>query len=208
MPFKSTPWLMDGYKTLNVLWDRGLVPKDLELHYFLHWFVLYEGNIVQTASALRVHRNNIQGHFRKFGFANKTYSLRDRWVALLEDHWEDSFETNFFKFFSRFNTETKFTPDENAHLAALWQSKFPFKTLLAHYALWAVRAHKPADWVQKKLDYSYRHHLRLLTSLLSTKTRNGFWLSPLKPSVEEIYSERYRNGFLKNKELAKQGSVA
>ncbi len=52
-----------GFSTLNRLWKRGLFPEDLERHYFLHWFVIYKGNIIQTAKALDIHRNTIQGHF-------------------------------------------------------------------------------------------------------------------------------------------------
>ena len=182
--------LLEGYQTLNELWNRGLFPSDLELHYFLHWFTLYQGNIAQAAQGLQIHRNNMQGHFQQFGLSRKTSGLRQSWQRLMEKNGGDSFETNFYRFYRRFNGETKFTPEENGHLITLWQSKFPFKTLLGHYALWAIRTGKPKDWFQTKLNYTYRHHIRLLKALLNSKVRDGFWLAPLKPTADEIYSRK------------------
>jgi hypothetical protein len=207
MPFKapsnfSKANLLQGYKTLNQLWNRDLLPKDLERHYFLHWFVAYQGNIIQTAEALQIHRNTIQGHFVQFGFSNKSVRLRHFWQMLLKKNKKTSFESNFLKFYDRFGGKTKFTPEENKRLIQLWQTRFSFKTLMAHYLLWALRTGKTKDWIQKKLNYSERHRIRLLTTILNPKTRDGFWLIPLKPAAEEIYSPRYRNMLSKIKKSA------
>jgi hypothetical protein len=182
--------LLEGYQTLNKLWDRGLVPSDLELHYFLHWFTLYEGNIVQASQGLQIHRNNMQGHFQQFGLSHKTSGLRRSWERLIEKNSDTAFELNFFQFYRRFNNKTQFTLEENHHLTTLWQSKFPLKTLLAHYALWAIRAGKPKDFFDIQLNYTARHRIRLLKGLLNSKVRDGFWLAPLNPRPEEIYSRR------------------
>ncbi len=194
--------LLQGYETLNKLWNRNLLPKDLERHYFLHWFVVYQGNIIQTAKALQIHRNTIQGHFSQFGFSNKSVRLRHSWQMLIEKNKKASFESNFIKFYDQFGGKTKFSPEENKRLIQLWQTKFSFKTLMTHYLLWALRTEKTKDWIQKKLNYSERHRIRLLTSTLNPKTRDGFWLAPLKPDPEEIYSLRYRNILSKIKKLA------
>jgi len=185
--------LLKGFEVLNQLWDRKLIPEDLERHYFLCWFVVYKGNIIQTAEALQIHRNTIQWHFLKFGFANKTVLLRHSWQKLTAKNRKSSFESNFLKFYNQFAGGIKFKREENKLLVALWRTKFSFKTLGAHYLLWGLRSGKPKDWVQEKLNYSNRHCLRRLTSMLDIKTRDGFWLAPLKPSTREIYSVRYRN---------------
>ena len=198
IPFNKTN-LLQGLQALNQLWARGLFPKDLERHYFLYWFVVYQGNIIQTAKALQIHRNTIQGHFLKFGFSNKSVRLRHSWQVLLEKNKSTPFESNFLKFYNQFGGKTKFTPEENKILITLWQTRFSFKTLMAHYLLWALRTHKTKEWVQKKLDYSDRHRIRLLTSVLHSKNRDGFWLAPLKPLTQEIYSARYRNILSKSK---------
>ncbi len=207
MPFKtpsnfSKTKLLQGFETLNKLWNRNLLPKDLERHYFLHWFVVYQGNIIQTAKALQIHRNTIQGYFVKFGFSNKSVRLRHSWQKLIEKNKKASFESSFLKFYSRFGGKTKFTPEENKQLIQLWQTKFSFKTLMTHYLLWASRTGKTKDWIQKKLNYSERHRIRLLTSVLNPKTRDGFWLAPLKPVAAEVYSARYRNMLSKTKKSA------
>jgi hypothetical protein len=185
----KSKWLQ-GLSTLSNLWKRGLFPEDLERHYFLHWFVIYKGNIIQTAKALDIHRNTIQGHFLELGYSKKSVKLRHTWQEM-EDK-KGSFETKFFNFYNRFGGKPRFSAQENAALIGLWQTKFPFKTLTPHYLLWAIRSGKPKDWVEKKLGYSYRHRARLLSYVIKTKDRDGFWLSPLKPQVNEIYSRRYQ----------------
>jgi hypothetical protein len=204
MPFKtpssfSKSDLTKGLQTIGKLWNKGLLPKDLERHYFLHWFVVYNGNILQTANALQIHRNTIQGHFLDLGYSKKSVRLRHAWAELMDKNKSNSFESNFLSFYEQFGAKPQFTAEENKVLIALWKTKFNFKTLSSHYLLWALRSGKTKDWVQKKLDYSTRHRIRLLTGLLKPKNRDGFWLSVLKPSSQEIYSPRYRNILSKTK---------
>lgn len=179
-----------GLAVLDRLWQKGFFPDDLRRHYFLHWFVVHQGNIIQTAKALDIHRNTIQGHFLDLGYSKRSVKLRHAWQVLSTK--KSGFEKNFHSFYSKFGKKPGFTPDENEALVGLWQAKFPFKTLTPHYLLWAIRSKKPKDWVQKKLGYSYRHRARLLSHVLKPKSRDGFWLSPLKPQVKEVYSRRYR----------------
>lgn len=182
----------NGLSVLNRLWKRGLFPDDLDRHYFLHWFVVFNGNIIQTAKALQIHRNTIQGHFLDLGYSKKSVKLRHTWQRMNEKSKKTPFEKKFHAFYAKFSGKPSFSPDENAALVSLWRIKFPFKTLMPHYLLWAIRSGKPKDWVEKKLNYSYRHKARLLSQVVKPKTRDGFWLSPLKPQVKEIYSARYR----------------
>jgi len=191
--------LHQGFEVLNKFWERNLLPRDLERHYFLHWFVIYQGNIIQAAKGLQIHRNTIQGHFSQFGFSKKSVRLRHTWQKMIDSNKKASFETNFYQFYQKFVSSPKFSANENKILIGLWQTKFSFKSLMSHYLLWTVRSQKSREWVQKKLDYSERHRIRLLTSLLNSNTRDGFWLSPLKPKLHEIYSPRYQNILLKSK---------
>lgn len=197
MPFKSPIFVSKqkwtrGLATLDRLWSRGLLPQDLDRHYFLHWFVVYKGNIIQTAKALDIHRNTIQGHFLELGYSKKSVKLRHAWQLMEQKPKKMSFENKFHTFYKRFSGKPSLSPDENNALIGLWQAKFPFKTLTPHYLLWAIRTGKPKNWVEKKMGYSYRHKARLLSNVVKPKTRDGFWLSPLKPLVKEIYSARYR----------------
>jgi hypothetical protein len=178
--------LLEGYRTLSGLWQKGLLPDDLELHYFLHWFALCDGNISRAAKALQIHRNNVEGRFPKFGLRGQAFNLRHSWARLVEKNKQASFKSNFLQFYRQAGGKPKFTPEENSGLTALWQTGFPFKTLLAHYALWGARAGKPKPWVQSQLGYSHRHHLRLLTTIRDPRKGNGFWLAPLKPRPGEI----------------------
>ena len=184
--------LSKGLSTLSGLWKNGFFPDDLERHYFLHWFVVHDGNIIQTAKALQIHRNTIQGHFLHLGYSKKSVRLRHAWQLLNEKYPDDPFGKKFHRFYLKAARKPVLSAEENAGLTALWQVKFPFKTLVPHYLLWAIRAGRSKGWVQKELGYSYRHRARLLSHLLKANSRDGFWLAPLKPQLSEIYSPRYR----------------
>jgi hypothetical protein len=195
----SKPDLVRGLEVLNQLWNRNLFPEDLERHFFLHWFVVYHGNIIQTAKAIQIHRNTLQGYFLKFGFSARSVFLRHTWQKLAKKNKKAPFELNFFKFYARYGGKPQFTREENKRLTALWKTGFPLKTLTVHYALWAVKKHQSRDWVSKKLGFSNRHSLRLLTPILNPKTRDGFWLAPLKPTRETIYAKRHLQNLSKTK---------
>ena len=197
-PSISKPTWVAGLSVLDRLWKRGLLPKDLERHYFLHWFVVYKGNIIQTANALGIHRNTIQSYFREMGYANQSVRLRHAWQKL-NRKGTGSFESAFHRFYQRYGRTPSFTARENAGLVGLWKIRFPFKTLMPDYFLWAVRAGKSKKWVQKELEYSPRHWARLMNPILKPKTRDGFWLSPLRPKIWEVYSARYRKTLARKK---------
>jgi hypothetical protein len=141
---------------------------------------------------LQIHRNTIQGHFLQLGYSKKSVRLRHAWQKLEEKMKGVSFPKKFHTFYKQMGKKPTLSPEESKSLVELWQTKFSFKALPPHYLLWALRAGKSKEWVQKKLDYSDRHRIRLLSSLLDKGSRDGFWLSPLKPQAKEIYSARYR----------------
>ena len=183
--------LLCGFVVLDRMWKRNLLPWNLERHYFLYWFVVYQGNIVHAAEAMGIHRNTIQFNFVRFGFAAKTIRLRRLWEKLADQNPKASFESNFFKFYHSYNAPHQLSSGENKALIRLWQTGFSFKTLGAHYMLWALRNHKSREWFERKLGYSDRHCQRILVSCLNPKTTNGYWLLPLKPTGDEIYTKRY-----------------
>ena len=198
MPSKATPSysktdLMRGFAALDRLWEKNLLPEELERHYFLYWFTKYGGNIIKTSEALQIHRNTVQNHFQQFGYSKKAVRLRHAWRMTTLNKKKTSLESIFFKFYQKYGGKTKWTAETNKRLIKLWQTTFPVKTLTAHYLLWAIRTHKTKPWIEEKLDYTHRHRIRLSIAILDAKTRNGYWLAPLKPKPEEIYSARYRS---------------
>jgi len=193
--------LLQGLDVLDRLWHRHLVPADLERHYFLYWFAVYRGDLVQTAEALRVHQNTVRFHFLRFGFSEKSESLRDLWGKLSEKNERVFFELNFYKFHKLTAGNNELSYNENERLIRLWQTGFSFTAIGAHYMLWALRNHKSKKWVHKKLGYSTHHCMRVLVSLLDPQTVNGRWLALLRPTREEIYIRLPRNSPKKNRIL-------
>jgi len=192
VPFKpSSQKLQEGFSTLSGLWKRGLYPEDLKRHYSLHWFVAENGNIMKAARTLQIHRNTIQGYFLELGYGNKGIRLRRAWQELSRNSTA-SFAVRFLFFYRKFTSKPKLSPKENSGLVTLWQTRFPYKILTHHYLLWALRNGRSKEWLQARLDYSYRHQARLLSQILNPKAKQASWLNPLKPKVSEIYSKRYR----------------
>ena len=91
----------------QALFVRGLLPNDLKLHYFLHWFAFYNGNILRTGRELHIHRNTIEGHFREFGFSGKAYTLR-----ILGNGWRRKTRKPFFR--RLFSSFTAVTANQNS----------------------------------------------------------------------------------------------
>lgn len=184
--------LLEGLKTLDRLWMRGLVPDDLEKHYFLTWFILCQGNILETARRLRIHRNTIQDHFFQYGYANKAVVLRHAWRRLAAAHPGRSFENLFHEFYQRQAKKPVLTRAEHTGLLHLWNAGFPRKVLPHHYLLWAVRHGKTREAISTRLSFSVRHQMRLFSQILNPRSRAGRWLEPLKPKPEEWYRPRYQ----------------
>lgn len=108
----------------------------------------------------------------------KTVELRYAWKDLKKIHKKAPLDKRFYLFYKKYGAKPFFTPAENAGLVALWQTKFPYKTLKAHYAFWAIRNGKSRKWIMKTLDFGFRHVARILNPLSDPKTKDGFWLSP------------------------------
>ena len=187
--------LLEGFSALHGLWDKGLFPEDLKHHYVLYWFVVYDGNIIRMAQALQIHRNTVHGHFRELGHKRNSIQLRREWQEIREKS-SGSFEKKFFHFYRRTATKSKLSMSENGELISLWRTLFPYKILIHHYLLWAVRRKRSKAWLQSKLGYSYRNLALLFAKIIKPQTRPAFWLSPLKLQASEIYSERYRSQLL------------
>jgi hypothetical protein len=196
-----------GLDLLDRLWRRHFFPAELERHYFLYWFTASRGDLVQTAEALQVHPNTVRFHFLRFGFSEKNESLRGAWRKLNEKRGEDFFEFNFYRLHKITGGNPELSCNENKRLIRLWQTGFSFTAISAHYMLWALRGHKSKKWIHKRLGYSTQHCMRVLVSLLDTRTANGRWLASLKPMREEIYTRIPRNRFIKPRELEKQMAV-
>jgi len=185
------------FDVLDRIWARDMVPWNLEQHYFLFWFIFYQGDIQRIADGLDVHRNTIQFQLDRFGILGKSEELLKIWAELAVENKKTAYELNFLKLYQMYNGKSKVTPAENKILIRLWQAGFSFKTLGAHYMLWALRNEKSKEWLQKKLGYSSHHCMRVLVSILDPNSTTGLWLAPLKPNPSEIYSRGPRNGRLK-----------
>jgi hypothetical protein len=183
------------FNILDRIWARDAVPWNLEQHYFLFWFIFYHGDIQRVAEGLDVHRNTVQFQFDRFGISEKSDQILKLWADLAVKK-KDAYESTFFRLYKMYNSKSKVTSSENKNLIRLWKAGFSFKTLNAHYMLWALRNEKSKEWLQKKLGYTSHHYMRVLVSILDPNSTTGLWLAPLKPNPSEIYARGPKNSRL------------
>jgi len=195
-----TEW-KKGLETLNAFWKAGCRPDDMERHFFLTWFALSEGRILQAVHDMGLHRNTFQNYLAKFRLSRQTIRLRHLWQQLDDAKGPKTFNTRMMAFYRKTTPKPTITPAQNEALIGLWKTGFPSKMLMPHFVLWAIRSGKGRDWVRKELDFSNRHLIRVLSRISQPKSADAFWLSPLKPKAVELYLPRYRTRLKKRKLL-------
>jgi len=188
-----------GLLALNHFWKAGYMPDDMERHFFLTWFALSEGRILQAVQAMQLHRNTFQNYLSKFRLARQTIRLRRLWQDLDDGKGAKTFGTRMGSYYKKTTPKPALTPEQNKDLIGLWKTGIPSKMLMPHYVLWAIRAGKSREWIRKKLDFSNRHLIRVLSRVAQPKSKDHFWLSPLKPKAQELYLPRYQTRLKKRK---------
>jgi hypothetical protein len=139
-----------------------------------------------------LHRNTFQNYLAKFNLAGQAIKLRRIWESLDDGKGKKTFNVRVLALYRAMKSKTPVSPSQNETLIALWLTGFPSKMTQPSYVLWATRAGKDRAWIQKKLDFSMRHTIRIISAIANPKTETGFWLSALKPKAQELYKPRYR----------------
>ncbi len=180
-----------GLEVLDQFWKSGYRPDDLERHYFFTWFALSDGRILRAVKKMGIHRNTFQNYLAKMRLSHQAIKLRRVWESLEDGKGEKTFNSRLLDMYKKMKSKPNITPAQSAALVGLWKSGFPNKMMMPHFVLWATRSGKSREWVQKELDFSLRHTIRVLARIANPKTDTAFWLSPIKPTAKEIYKPRY-----------------
>jgi hypothetical protein len=188
-----------GLEALNAFWKGGFRPDDMERHFFLTWFALSDGRILQAVREMKLHRNTFQNYLAKFRLARQTIRLRRLWQKLDDGKGERTFLTRMMAFYRKTTPKPSVTPAQNEALVGLWKTGFPSKMLMPHFVLWGIRAGKSREWLRKELDFSNRHLIRVLSRIAQPRSKDAFWLAPLKPKALELYLPRYRSRLKKRR---------
>jgi hypothetical protein len=188
-----------GLETLNTFWKSGCLPDDMERPFFLTWFALSEGRILKAVREMKLHRNTFQNYLAKFRLARQTIRLRRLWQKLDDGKGAKTFDARMLAFYRKTTPRPNVNPEQNKSLVALWKTGFPSKLLMPHFVLWGIRSGKSREWLRKKLDFSNRHLIRVLSRIAVPKTRENFWLAPLTPKAIELYLPRYRSRLKKRR---------
>jgi hypothetical protein len=191
-PGSSMADVKKGLEALSSFWKAGYRPDDLERHYLITWFADSDGRILGAVRKMGIHRFTFQNYMEKMGLSCQTIRLRKVWQGLDDGKGKKSFNRRVLALYRKMKFKPNVTPAQNDALIRLWLSGFPNKIMMLAFILWAVRSGKDRRWISKKMDFTVRHTIRVLSIIASTKTETAFWLSPLKPKVLELYKPRYQ----------------
>jgi len=191
-PGTSISDVRKGLEALNAFWKAGYMPDDLERHYFFTWFADSDGRILKAVLKMGIHRNTFQNYLAKFNLTGQSIKLRRVWQSLDDGKGKKTFNTRVLAMYRKMKSKTPVSVAQNDTLIALWLSGFPNKMMQPSYVLWATRAGKDRAWMQKKLDFSMRHTIRIISKIADQKSETGFWMAALKPKAKELYKPRYQ----------------
>jgi HAMP domain-containing protein len=191
-PGTSISDVRKGLEALNGFWKAGYMPDDLERHFFFTWFADSDGRILQAVKKMGLHRNTFQNYFAKFNLAGQSIKLRRIWQSLEDGKGKKTFNARVLAMYRKMKSKTSVSPSQNDVLIGLWLTGFPSKMMQPSYVLWATRAGKDRTWIQKRLDFSMRHTIRIISKIADPKLETGFWMAAAKPKAQELYKPRYR----------------
>jgi len=169
------------------LWKRGLVPADLEKHFYLTWFAYWNGNVFRWAKASGIHRNTLILIFQEKLRKSSTIQLRELWFRIQSQSSKKGFADRLHAFYQKVASAPRFTKAESEGLSNLWLMGFPFKLLRIHYVLWAAREGLNKPEMMKKLGLGVRSLARIKASGGKPGSPAWKWFAPLKPTINDWY---------------------
>lgn len=172
--------LMVGLKTLQGLWQKGLMPDDLRKHIFLTWFAFANGNVVRQSKITGWHRNSIIVLFQKERIGSKTFKFRNLWKKIKTIDQKRSFDSLFYLFYKKAVKSPSFTQSESKALVNLWLMGFPQKVLRTHYVLCEFENGWTWERIARKLDVDPRTISRIRFVASKRGSLAERWLYPLK----------------------------
>jgi len=163
-----------GLSVLATFWKKGYMPKDFLAHYVLTWLAFTDGKALVAVKFMNFHRKTIQNYLGKLKLKGKAVRLRRCWNSLEDE--KSSFSDRLLKFYRRQMFKTPINRSENEALANLWLTGIPIKYTMHHYVLWALDSGKDREWISKKLRFSMRHLIRMISVTADPSSRVNHWL--------------------------------
>ena len=172
---------------MGTLWDKGLLPDDLEKHFYLTWFAFKNGNVVQLAKGAGIHRNTAITKFQQNWGPKFTHGFRRLWRKIKSSYSRKDLPEQIFQFYKKVGKRPAFSKFQSKGLVWLWLSGLPWKTLRTHYAIWAIRNGETRAEISKRLGISGRtfHRIRIQGAWKGGLAHK--WLLPLRPKESEWY---------------------
>lgn len=178
---------IQGLKALGSLWNRGLLPNDLENHFFITWLAYVNGNVFSLSSTLGLHRNTLINIFKHKAKKSSTYKLRKIWLQINSAEKTDSFSERVFRFYHRVIKAPKFSRAENKALANLWLMGMTRKAIRSHFVFWFSRRGEDIKKTSKRMGLNYRTLRRYRAYAAGPNSPAAKWLKPLRPKKKDWY---------------------
>jgi DNA-binding protein Fis len=180
--------LVQGLKNLNSLWKRGILPKDLDAHYYITWLAYSNGNNAGAARLLGIHRNSIH-HFLKKLHTKNPIQFRKILTGINQN---TDLSKKVKALYDRARLKPHFSNAENKALVNLWLMGMPRKIVNVHFYIWNFQKGLELKDISQKMRVSYRTIIRLRTSLSRPGSPAKKWLESLKVNKKDLTFPRYR----------------
>ena len=179
--------LVRGLATLGILWKRGLLPKDLNSHFYITWLAFENGNATRLAKVLNLHRNSLIFIFKNKLRKPSTYKLRKMWLKIGSSFKNKTFSDKVRIFHKKTIGNPRIFAKENRGLVNLWLMGMPRKVVLAHFISWSFRQGLNLEAVSKRLRTSGRsvHRYRSYAAQKGSPTLK--WLGSMKVTRSEWF---------------------
>lgn len=190
-PQFSQAALKAGLKSLDSVWAAGGAVKDIQIHLFLTWFLLFEGNLFKSSSSAGIHRNSMIYIFKENRKGFKAFHWRRLWDGICLEHPKEAFDVRLGRFWKNQGFELTLTRGQNKALIGLWKTGFPYKMIRASFWLWALKSGKERAWIMERLGFDHRNSFHYWgTKFKNSDSKTDYWFAPLKSSPGDWYPWR------------------
>jgi hypothetical protein len=173
-------------KTLSLLWEKGLKPRDLKKHFLLTWFVFSNGIVLHQARYMHVKRIRLYLMFRREALSGMV-GLRKVWLKINEGSVNKSGFSKFFIFYKKIAKYPILSSTENSNLMKLWLWGFPERLLRVHYVLWSIRSGMKMTEIGQRLEIVTRVIHRIRSDGFEQKNLINIWFGSMNLKEKDWY---------------------
>lgn len=182
--------VLQGFKALDCVFQRGLAPRDLNANFLLCWFAWGNGNALQVARIAGMHRNSVINDFENSFGTRETLGFRQKWLEIFKTQPNKTFPEKMAIYYKKAKAKPVLKPNEIKTLADFWMHGAPRQVAQSYFILWAMRKKWPIEKILKKLNRVYREFCRYRLHAVTPGRPVYKWISQIPYQKEEWFFKK------------------